>query len=64
MRSSAVKSSNHRALLGTRTEPPANRSDSVGIKRVFEREYGGWLSVFGEGHHPDNRATLHCANFP
>jgi aconitate decarboxylase len=25
----------------------------VGIKRVFEREYGGWLSVFGEGHHPD-----------
>ena len=26
----------------------------VGIKRVFEREYGGWLSVFGEGHHPDS----------
>src|SRR5580658_8178408 len=25
----------------------------VGIKRVFEREYGGWLGVFGEGHHPD-----------
>src|SRR5246500_3502994 len=25
----------------------------VGIKRVFEREYGGWLSVFGEGHNPD-----------
>ncbi len=25
----------------------------VGIKRVFEREYGGFLSVFGEGHHPD-----------
>ena len=23
----------------------------VGIKRVFEREYGGWLSTFGEGHH-------------
>src|ERR1700689_4143127 len=22
----------------------------VGIKRVFEREYGGWLAVFGEGH--------------
>ncbi|HUE26711.1 MAG TPA: MmgE/PrpD family protein, partial [Solirubrobacteraceae bacterium] len=22
----------------------------VGIKRVFEREYGGWLSTFGEGH--------------
>jgi aconitate decarboxylase len=26
----------------------------VGIKRVFEREYGGWLSTFGEGHHPDS----------
>jgi aconitate decarboxylase len=25
----------------------------VGIKRVFEREYGGWLPVFGECHHPD-----------
>src|SRR6201993_2200932 len=25
----------------------------VGIKRVFERDYGGWLAVFGEGHHPD-----------
>jgi 2-methylcitrate dehydratase PrpD len=25
----------------------------TGIKRVFEREYGGFLSVFGEGHHPD-----------
>ena len=24
-----------------------------GIKRVFEREYGGFLSVFGEGHAPD-----------
>ena len=24
-----------------------------GIKRVFEREYGGFLSVFGEGHDPD-----------
>jgi aconitate decarboxylase len=23
------------------------------IKRVFEREYGGFLSVFGEGHSPD-----------
>jgi 2-methylcitrate dehydratase PrpD len=28
----------------------------TGIKRVFEREYGGFLSVFGEGHQPD--ATL------
>src|ERR1700758_4331943 len=28
-------------------------SGYVGIKRVFEREYGGWLVVFGEGHHPD-----------
>lgn len=25
----------------------------TGIKQVFEREYGGFLSVFGEGHHPD-----------
>jgi 2-methylcitrate dehydratase PrpD len=24
----------------------------TGIKRVFERDYGGFLSVFGEGHHP------------
>jgi aconitate decarboxylase len=28
-------------------------SGYTGIKRVFEREYGGWLSTFGEGHHPD-----------
>ena len=27
----------------------------TGIKRVFEREYGGFLSVFGEGHAPDPR---------
>ncbi|MDE1172685.1 MAG: MmgE/PrpD family protein [Parvibaculaceae bacterium] len=26
----------------------------TGIKRVFEREYGGFLSVFGEGHAPDS----------
>ena len=25
----------------------------TGIKRVYERKYGGFLSVFGEGHHPD-----------
>ncbi len=25
----------------------------TGIKRVYEREYGGFLSVFGEGHAPD-----------
>ena len=25
----------------------------TGIKRVFEREYGGYLSTFGEGHSPD-----------
>src|ERR1700683_5518488 len=25
-------------------------SGYVGIKRVFEREYGGWLGVFGEAH--------------
>lgn len=28
----------------------------TGIKRVFEREYGGFLSVFGEGHDPDATA--------
>ncbi|MDQ8729143.1 MmgE/PrpD family protein [Bradyrhizobium sp. LHD-71] len=28
-------------------------SGYTGIKRVFEREYGGFLSVFGEGHDPD-----------
>lgn len=27
-----------------------------GIKRVFEREYGGFLSVFGEGHAPEPAA--------
>jgi 2-methylcitrate dehydratase PrpD len=31
----------------------------TGIKRVFEREYGGFLSVFGEGHDPD-AALLTC----
>ncbi|WP_329461347.1 MmgE/PrpD family protein [Streptomyces sp. NBC_01431] len=25
----------------------------TGIKKVFERPYGGFLSTFGEGHHPD-----------
>jgi aconitate decarboxylase len=25
-------------------------SGYVGIKRVFERPYGGWLAVFGQGH--------------
>lgn len=25
----------------------------TGIKRVFERDYGGFLSVFGEGHAPE-----------
>ena len=25
----------------------------TGIKRVFERDYGGFLAVFGEGHQPD-----------
>jgi aconitate decarboxylase len=28
-------------------------SGYTGIKRVFERDYGGFLSVFGEGHNPD-----------
>ena len=31
----------------------ACRGGLYGIKRVFEREYGGFLSVFGEGHDPD-----------
>jgi len=25
----------------------------TGIKRVFERDYGGFLAMFGEGHNPD-----------
>jgi 2-methylcitrate dehydratase PrpD len=29
------------------------QANYTGIKRVFEREYGGFLSVFGEGHDPD-----------
>ncbi|MCW2652455.1 MAG: MmgE/PrpD family protein [Mycobacterium sp.] len=29
----------------------------TGIKRVFERDYGGFLSVFGEGHHPNPAAV-------
>lgn len=29
------------------------RGGYTGIKRVFERDYGGFLSVFGEGHDPD-----------
>src|SRR5246127_4120713 len=29
------------------------QANYTGIKRVFEREYGGFLSVFGEGHEPD-----------
>jgi 2-methylcitrate dehydratase PrpD len=32
----------------------------TGIKRVFEREYGGFLSTFGEGHEPD--ASQICAD--
>lgn len=28
-------------------------SGYTGIKRVFERPYGGYLSTFGEGHDPD-----------
>ncbi|CAO3428153.1 MmgE/PrpD family protein [Azospirillum endophyticum] len=27
--------------------------DYTGIKRVFERDYGGFLAAFGEGHDPD-----------
>jgi 2-methylcitrate dehydratase PrpD len=29
------------------------QSGYTGIKRVFEREYGGFLSTFGENHDPD-----------
>lgn len=29
------------------------RGGYTGIKRVFESEYGGFLSTFGEGHDPD-----------
>lgn len=29
----------------------------TGIKQVFETEYGGFLSVFGEGHDPDASAV-------
>lgn len=28
-------------------------AEYTGIKRVYEREYGGFLSTFGEGHNPD-----------
>ena len=35
--------------------PRCSRLRYTGIKRVFEREYGGFLSVFGEGHAPDAR---------
>src|SRR5271170_457713 len=31
-------------------------SGYVGIKRVFEREYGGWLATFGQGHATDASA--------
>lgn len=30
----------------------------TGIKRVYERDYGGFLSVFGEGHDPDPGAIV------
>ena len=30
----------------------------TGIKRVFERDYGGFLSVFGEGHAPDQQQVV------
>src|SRR3984957_6796069 len=33
-----------------RTAAALAASGYVGIKRVFERPYGGWLAVFGEGH--------------
>ncbi|HEY0451270.1 MmgE/PrpD family protein [Actinophytocola sp.] len=30
----------------------------TGIKRVFDREYGGYLAVFGEGHDPDPQQVV------
>jgi 2-methylcitrate dehydratase PrpD len=30
----------------------------TGIKRVFDREYGGYLAVFGEGHSPEPAQVL------
>ncbi|MGE7438728.1 MmgE/PrpD family protein [Kitasatospora sp. NPDC001175] len=30
----------------------------TGIKQVFDREYGGYLAVFGEGHDPDPRQIV------
>ena len=35
-------------------------SGYIGIKRVFEREYGGWLSTFGEGHKTYPEQIYHC----
>ena len=32
----------------------------TGIKRVFEREYGGFLAVFGEGRDPDADKITHA----
>jgi 2-methylcitrate dehydratase PrpD len=32
----------------------------TGIKRVYEREYGGFLAVFGEGHAPDASQVCHA----
>jgi len=34
-------------------------SGYTGIQRVFEREYGGFLSTFGEGHDPDATQIAH-----
>lgn len=32
----------------------------TGIKRVFERPYGGFLATFGEGHDPDAGKVVEC----
>src|ERR1700757_3015013 len=51
---SMVKRMQHGFAARNGLTPAAVRASGyVGIKRVFEREYGGWLSTFGEGHHPD-----------
>ena len=34
-------------------------SGYTGIQRVFERDYGGFLSTFGEGHAPDATQIAH-----
>ncbi len=46
---SMVKRMQHGSRNGL-TAAALAASGYVGIKRVFERPYGGWLSTFGQGH--------------